>query len=33
MNSVRTDDAWIVERLDGISRRLDGYKGTEFTEL
>jgi hypothetical protein len=30
---VQTDDAWIVERPDEISRRSDGYKGTELTAL
>jgi hypothetical protein len=30
---VRTNDAWTVERLDGISRRSDGCKGTEFNCL
>jgi hypothetical protein len=30
---VRTDDAWTVERSDGISRRSDGYKGSNFSDL
>jgi len=30
---VQTDNAWKVERLDGISCRLDGCKGTELTSL
>jgi hypothetical protein len=27
------DDAWIIERLDGISHRLDGWKGSNFSNL
>jgi hypothetical protein len=30
---VQTDDAWTVERPDGISCRSDGCKGTELTVL
>jgi hypothetical protein len=30
---VRTDDAWTVERSNGISRRPDGCKGTEMNYL
>jgi len=30
---VRTDDAWTVERPDKISRRPDGYEGSDFTDL
>jgi hypothetical protein len=30
---VRTDDAWTVKHLDGISRRLDSCKGSDFTDL
>jgi len=30
---VRTDDAWIVECLDGTSRHPDGCKGSDFTDL
>jgi hypothetical protein len=30
---VQTDDAWIVECLEKISRRSDGCKGTELTAL
>jgi hypothetical protein len=30
---VRTDDAWTVERLDSISHRPDGCKGSDFSNL
>lgn len=30
---VQMDDAWIVERLDGISRRPNGCKGSDFSNL
>jgi hypothetical protein len=30
---VRTDDAWTIELPDGISRCLDGCKGSDFTDL
>jgi hypothetical protein len=30
---VRTNDAWIVEQLDGISRHPDGCKGSDFSDL
>jgi hypothetical protein len=30
---VQTDDALTVECLDGISRRLDGCKGSDFSNL
>jgi hypothetical protein len=30
---VRTDDAWTVERSDGISRCLDGCKGSDCAGL
>jgi hypothetical protein len=29
----RMDDAWTVENPDGITRRSNGCKGTEFTTL
>jgi hypothetical protein len=30
---VRMDDAWTVERLDGILRCPDGCKGSDFSDL
>jgi len=30
---VRTDDAWTVERPEGISCRPDGCKGSDFSDL
>jgi hypothetical protein len=30
---VRTDDAWTIERPDGISNRPDSCKGTDFNCL
>jgi hypothetical protein len=30
---VWTDNAWIVERPNGISRRPDGCKGSDFSYL
>jgi hypothetical protein len=30
---IETDDAFTVERPDGISRRLDGCKGSNFFDL
>jgi hypothetical protein len=30
---VQTDDAWTVDRPNGISRRLDGCKGSDFSDL
>jgi hypothetical protein len=30
---VQMDDAWTVERLDRISRRLDGCKGSDLFDL
>jgi hypothetical protein len=30
---VRTDDAWIVEHPNGISRRPDGHKGSDFSDM
>jgi len=30
---IQTDDAWTVERLEGISLRSDGCKGFDFSDL
>jgi hypothetical protein len=30
---VRAGDAWTVERLNGISRRPEGCKGSNFLDL
>jgi hypothetical protein len=30
---VQTNDAWTVERPDGISRRPDGCKGSDLSDL